>query len=420
MKRILSFIVVLITAGTLRAQTIYPGGQSEIGTGNRAFALANNHTALSAGVADLYWNPAALSFSVTREVELSLYGIKLDNESDYFGRMHSDDLQRFHIGSAGLSVALPTSRGGMTIAGSYSNPVLLDDVFRFSGTSELDDTITGVERAYRVTGNLNYWTAGFGLQVAPNFGIGLATSLITGKGTADSYLDEEIFYPDGDTLPIYDNYIAEGRYIGYDLRVGLYYKTSIINAGLRLVVPQVIRYHDYASGIYDGYDIDGTDKYTMFAPYKGAIGISAVLPMLTVSAEMRLTLPYDYLFPVEKIPHTSQASRFKTGAGIGIEVPLVVVPLIVRAGYSFDDLDLHPYAYDFVSRPDNVKEFDWSDAGMKVSRDLNRISAGIGYITESMSFDLTYGMSTWGIATRTNLRQTYLLHRVLASVSVRF
>ena len=96
------------------------------------------------------------------------------------------------------------------------------------------------------------------------------------------------------------------------------------------------------------------------------------------------------------------------------------VPLILRVGYSFDDLDLNPYIYDFVTYSDNVREFDWSDGGMKVNRDLNRISGGIGYTTQSMSFDLSYGYSTWGITTNRNLKQTYQLHRVLASFAVRF
>lgn len=420
MKPIIAISLLLITAGFLSAQTIYPTGSSETGTGARALALANNHTALSTGVADLYWNPAALAFSVSREMQFSLYGIKLNNESRYFGNTQTDDLQRFHIGSAGLSIALPTSRGGLSIAGSYSNPVNLDDIFRFSGTSYYHDTISEATRTYRVSGNLNYWSAGFGLQIAPNFGMGLATSLITGKGTGESFLDKKEIASSNDTIFDYDNFTTEGKYVGFDLRAGLFYKTKIISAGARLVFPEVIRYRDYANGTYRNDYIDATDTYTMFAPYKGAAGVSMTLPFFTVAAEVRLTLPFDYLFPDKKIPDNSQASSFKTGAGIGIEVPLVVAPVIVRAGYSYDDLDLHPYAYDFVSQPNNVNEFDWSDGGMTVTRNLNRVSAGIGYVTESMSFDLSYGFSTWGITTNVNLKQLYQQHRILASVAVRF
>ncbi len=425
MKQIITLILLLTVAVALNAQSIYPGGSSEAGTGSRAFALANNHTALSSGVADLYWNPAALSFSVTREFQLSLYGLKLDNESSYARTTRRDDLQRFRISSAGFSVALPSSRGGLSIAGSYSNPVILDDVFSFSGGATYNGTTTDITRTYRISGNLNYWSAGFGLQVAPNFGIGIATSLVTGKGTGESFLDKTTITAAADTFSDFDDYILEGRYIGYDLRAGLFYKTKLFNAGARFVIPQILRYSDYAKGTFANDYIDGTDKYTMYSPYKGAIGASMSLPFFTVSAEVRSTLPFDYLFPVEKIPENSQAGSFKTGAGLGIEVPLVVAPLIVRAGYSYDDLDLHPYAYDFYSGSDDVKEFDWSDAGQTVSKNLHRITAGIGYTTESMSIDLSYGLSTWGIrtfssATHTDLDQTYFLHRVLASVAVRF
>lgn len=425
MKKIFPIILFLITGTMLQAQSIYPGGQSETGTGGRAFALANNHTALSTGIADLYWNPAALAFSVSREFQLSLYGMKLKNESTYLKKTTGDDLQRFRVGSAGFSIALPTSRGGITLAGSYSNPIILDDIFRFSGTSTDDGIITDLTRSYRVSGNLNYWSVGIGLQVAPNFSVGIATSLISGKGSGESFLDKESITASDDTLVDYDDYSIEGRYIGYDLRAGVFYTTKIVSAGARLILPQIIRYSDYANGVYWNDYIDGTDLYNMYAPYKGAIGVGLTLPFFTVSSELRLTLPFDFLFPVEKIPDNSQAGEFKTGAGIGIEVPLVIVPIIFRTGYSYDDLDLHPYAYDFISRPENTKDFDWSDAGQTVKQNLHRISAGVGYTTESMSFDLSYGVSTWGIttyaiSTNTNLEQNYLQHYVLASVSVRF
>ena len=130
MKALILLLLILVPGTLLHAQTIYPGGQAESGTGARAFALANNHTALSSGVADLYWNPAALSFSVTREFQFSFYGFRLGSESNYFGNIEDDDLQRFRVGSAGFSIALPTTQGGMSFAGSYSNSwVIISSVF---------------------------------------------------------------------------------------------------------------------------------------------------------------------------------------------------------------------------------------------------------------------------------------------------
>jgi hypothetical protein len=395
----------------------------ETGVGARAFALANNHTALSAGVSDLYWNPGALSFSVTREFQASLYGVKLIDNTDFFGNSSDDDLQRFRLGNAGFSFALPTNRGGMSFAASYSNPITLDDIADFSGTYELNDSIVDVrERTGRTTGNLNFWTIGFGIQIAHNLGLGIATSIVSGKSTTDFFLDKYITHP-ATSFSTYDNYQSEGNYFGYDIRAGIFYKTERLQTGVRLVLPRLLRYDYLFQGIADDTLYDYTDKYAMYSSYSGSWGVSVLLPYVTVTTEVRTTLPYDYLFPIEKIPDDCQAGYFKSGAGIGIEVPLVVAPAIVRVGYSCDEVDLHPWMYDYLENGDftgNVADFYWSDDGMKVNRLLHKISCGIGFTTATTSLDIAYGFSTWGITTRRNLEQTYYHHRVLASFAVRF
>ncbi|MBN1575564.1 MAG: hypothetical protein JW913_03375 [Chitinispirillaceae bacterium] len=416
MKRILSCLFCVVNASYLFAQTVYPSGACETGVGARAYALSNNHTALSSGVSDLYWNPAALSFSVSREFQISLYGMKLSSMSQFSGNESPDNLQRFRFGNAGFSFALPTTRGGISIAGSYSNPVILDDVFRFSGPTGNN---TSVERIYRATGNLNYWTTGFGLQIVKNLGIGLAASFVNGRSTAEPYYlvnDYNLFTSVSPT----DDYTSDGKYFGYDIRAGVFYKSKMIHAGMRIVAPQVIRHIDYLNGVYDDFPIDATDKWNMYSSYRGAVGVSALFPFVTITAELRSTAPYDLLFPLEKIH--SQAGEYKYGGGIGAEVPLVVLPVIFRAGYSYDNLDLHPFIYDFVTQPDNTRDFDWSDGGMEVIRNLHRLSAGLGYTTARMSFDLSYGLSTYGILTSgvNKLEQLYLLHRVLTSFAIRF
>jgi len=394
------------------------GAQQETGVGARALALGNNHAALSSGVADLYWNPGALGFSVSREFQASLYGVKLSSTSDFFRTARDESLQRFRMGNAGFSFAVPATRGGMSFAFSYSNPVILDDVFKFQGSYGLEGEEYSAERSQRGSGNLNYWTGGFGIQVVENLSLGLAASLVTGRESADMWyrLDCE---SDPDIEPVLDDYSSVRRYAGYDLRAGVLYSTKLFNAGLRFVAPQILRYRDRLDGIYDNESIDATDKYRIYSSYKGALGAAVTLPFITVSAEARSTMPFGYLFPVEDMDN-SQASIFKNGVGAGVEVPLVAIPLILRAGYSFDMLDLHPWVYDYLEPYENKRTIDWSDNGMKVNRNLHRIGAGFGITTASTSFDLSYGFSTWGITTKSHLEQIYVRHRVLASMAVRF
>jgi len=148
-------------------------------------------------------------------------------------------------------------------------------------------------------------------------------------------------------------------------------------------------------------------------------GAALTLPFMTVSLEARGKAPYRFLFPTEEIPLTSQARYFKTGAGVGIEVPVLIAPLVARAGYSFDEYDLHPY----IVRYDGDQENDpavWSDEEEVVDRNLNTITGGVGIITGNVSLEFSYGYQTWSLTTRKTLHQEFAIHRLLAALSIRY
>jgi len=414
MKQTPLFFAILFTATSIAV------AQYETGTGTRAMALANNHTALASGVPDLYWNPGALAFSVTREFQASVYGMKLNSQSTFFGNETDDHLQRFRLGNAGFTYAIPASRGGMSVAGSFSNPYLLDDAFSFSGKYRDNDSLIHVrDRMYHMVGNLDFWTLGFGIQLAQNFGVGVAASIVSGKSEGRHVLNKSTSYGES-YYSVNDDYSTEGSYMGYDIRAGIMYTLNNIQTGARLVLPRSLHNIESYLGEYDNQAIDASDEYRLYSSLSGAWGISSQLPFGTISAELRSTLPYDFIFPVEDIPADCQAAYFKTGGGAGIEVPIIGFPAIFRAGYSLDELDLHPWVEDFIEQPNDTRSIDWTDGGMKVTRNLHRITTGIGFTSPSTSFDISYSLSTWGITTNKNLEQIYYLHRVLTSFTVRF
>ncbi len=382
------------------------------GVGGRAYGLANNHVALSSGVSDLYWNPAALAFSVTREFQASLFGIRTNSASEFFGTGVENNIQRFGLGSLGYSMAVPATRGGLSFAFSLSNPLVFDDVCDWAGTYEYIPAgeIVNVEQSTkRITGGLKYWTGGLGIQVARNLGLGVAASLVTGK--------EKTTYEYSELSSLYDPYFfndrIEARYVGYDLRAGLSYNTDNFDIGARIVAPQALRLRERVNR--------GPETlYRMYSSWSGAAGVSLTFPFLTLTSEVRGTLPYGYVFPELDIPEGCQAGYSKMGGGIGIEIPLPFIPVIVRAGYSIDELDLNQYIYLYEDQ--DIVDYPWSpdDGGVKVDRDRHHISAGIGYTTSSISFDLAYGFSTWGMTTNTYREETFNAHRLLASLAVRF
>lgn len=407
-KKVLFFVFFAILSTNAQGLRLV----EPVGVGARANALANTHVALSTDIADLYFNPAALAFSVSREFEASLFGLKLSSRSTFFGVETNDDIQRFKTGSIGFTYAVPATQGGFTFAASYSNPLQFDDISNFSGSYQIQDTTVTIDKnIFRTTGGLNLWSTGFGLQVAPKFGVGLAAALVTGREYGDDQMTMHKQWGTQDTSDVFHNKIV-GRYLGYDFRAGIQYKGDIITAGARLVLPQMVRLKERFNDARPEYD----DGYSMYSSYAGAAGLSFLLSFVTITTEARITLPFDFVFPVENIPQNSQAGFYKLGGGVGCEIPLVIAPLMVRLGYALDELDLHPYIY----KLDHTTYFDWSDAGTVVTRNRHQGSIGLGYTTPSMSFDCSYNFSTWGILTNTYLDQTYLQHRVLISVAMRY
>ena len=402
----------IFTACLMFSANLYAESLSRIinpvGFGGRAYGLANNYVALSNDLSGIYWNPAALSFSLVRELNISLEGLKLESKSEFFGTGVIENIQRIKINNAGLMVAIPASQGGLTIAGSYYSPVLFDDISAFRGKYRFGLQQYFVDNRYKTTGGLNHWSGGFGLQIAQNTAFGIAGSLVSGRENAKYSFYERINNV-LDTAGMREEEI-NGKYLGYDVRLGMMYKTELVSAGLRVTLPQIIRFNEKITGYREAFE------GKLYSSYSGAAGISVTLPFLTLTTEGRFTLPYNYVFPSEDIPSSSQAGSFKIGAGAGVEFPLVVAPMLLRVGYSYDELDLHKY----IVRYDDEPTFDWTDAGVVVDRNRNQITGGIGFFSSNVSFDVTYGVSFWSLITNTTLKQDYVQQRVMASFAFRY
>ena len=170
-------------------------------------------------------------------------------------------------------------------------------------------------------------------------------------------------------------------------------------------------YHDFLSNKNQTVPYDGM----LVSSYAEATGFSVTLPFMTISTEARVTFPFTYTLPSEDIPDTNQANYFKVGGGAGLEIPVVTTPLIVRFGYSYDELDLHQYAIKYSG-----DIYLWDENGIKVDKNRQLISAGIGLVTQNITFDLSYGYQTWGIIKHQILHQDYAQHQVSASFALRY
>jgi hypothetical protein len=410
------FALLFAFAAPLLAQ----GGTGvNIGVGTRAFAFSGNHTAVVNDLSAVYWNPAAMAFLPVREFQASFDLMRTNGKSEVTGSdvsslpgaKMSDYRDRLRLRGLGAMFAIPTSQGGLTLALSYDNPFAFDD-FSVYGYSYGDVEITENDLRY---GGLNRWSGAFGVQVAPEIAAGLTISLIAGDDK--TIFDQRI---DGN---YYNDMELDYSYLGYSLNGGLLYIPSdYLRIGFNLNMMMYLGVSEDMSGrLYQGEKLQEyppLDGRAYRAPY-GAIGVGVTLPWLIVALDFRFVMPYGFILPGEKIPEDSQARDFKVGAGIGLEAPLPVAPVVLRAGYSFDECDYYP----IVNKLDG-EGINWSaDKGFSTIRNKHSLTLGAAVFTSGTGFELSYGYQTWGISHENKeraLKQMYSSHQAMAAIIFRY
>ncbi len=391
-----------------------------MGEGARAFGMANNYVALSGDLSAMFWNPAGFSFVPAREFQVSVEGLSQRTNTSFLGSGAAASVSRPRLADIGYMHAFPTVRGGFTLAASYHSTYIFDDVESYSGAyKDGIGQIVSLGNQYKSYGGLDMWSGGFGLQVAKGLGIGAAVSLVTGREDASNMGQQ---YTNGIILDPVNDYYSEtvgGTYMGYDIRLGLLYSfLERYRIGLRLVVPQTVW---FTENVADNFSYSPDSNYSfqshgkLFSSYSGAIGGAATFPFFTVSAEVRARAPYSIVNPSFNIPDTSLASQTLFGAGLGIEAPLGVSWILLRAGFSWDQFDTHLF----------VKQYDgedpgWDPQGLSPAQDRLQGTVGMGFILHTVMLEWAYGYDTWELRTNDLLSETHVQQRILASMSVHF
>jgi hypothetical protein len=420
MKKFL-LIAVILVANVTAEDNVRLGFEN--GFGARAFSLANNYVALSNDLSAIYWNPAALSFSLTREFQVTFDMSSFNGTSTFSNNQQTTTMNRLKVSNTGFMYSFPATQGGLTIAFSYSNPFVFDDIYKARVNFISDGQQLNIDESFRTSGGLKYFSGGFGLQVAPRVGVGTTVSFVYGREDLERMTYVSNGYSDNSI-----DYGIKGKYAGHDVRVGAIYKDDLLSAGLRFVFPQVIRVRETDNEkqrIDDTQYKEYSDRYRgkMYSSYNGAAGISLTLPMLTITAEGRAVFPFGFVFPSEEIPNSSQTGYFKLGGGVGVEFPVGRMPMLIRTGYSLDEVDLHRY----ISKYDR-EEFIWNDDNFRVDEDRHQISAGVVFFSSNISLDIGYCYSMWEIMENVmhngvfkgKLKHDYSMHKLMLSLSLRY
>jgi hypothetical protein len=267
-------------------------------------------------------------------------------------------------------------------------------------------------------GQLGLLTGAVGWQVGPGLGLGFAASLVTGREQQEhvvhSYLIEE-----GEQIDFqHGTETIEGHYTGADLRAGLLYTPDRrFSFGIRLCAPQfiMVRHEStYRDSIYTDYVDYRQFNGTMRSSFTGALGFALRLPFVTVSTEGGFRAPF------AEANEKSPRAYWKGGAGVGAEAPIPHTPLVLRAGYAWRQLDLHPYLLEWDN---NEKGYE---PRLSDEEDVKRISGGMAVLFKDiLALEATYRYSWWGATVhspewKNAVREDHTTHRVLMSFSFRY
>jgi hypothetical protein len=389
------------------------------GVGARSLGMGNNFTAIANDYSAVFWNPAGLAFTPVREVHAGM-GISSSNSSTELGNTSTDFTKSsLYFSSAGIVRSLPTKQGGISFAVGYSSPYNLTDIERFSG----DDVYIGTEEPYLdygdrkhyydaksyTSGNLGLFTAAAGWQVAKGFGFGLSISYLRGKSKSLSTILSTI----NDTIPYDDGseYSLNAEFRGLDIRFGgMFQITPNLTSGIRIEMPQVIRY--YSKELF----LDSLTTYRgeFKSSVSGAAGLAYKFPFSTLSVDAQFRSPNPDL-------DDGRLAHWKAGAGAGIEIPIPKTIAILRAGYNWKQFDLLPYA-EFTSNKVVSHYITTIDGNSGV----HLITAGATFIiSDAILLECAYSNTQFKTKVRTTeyvntLNKWYSYHRGNVTVTVQY
>jgi hypothetical protein len=293
---------------------------------------------------------------------------------------------------AGGMISLPVTRGGIALSMYKSIPYILTDVTK------------SAQREFRYDGQLNYWTWGGGVQVAPSAALGGAVSLIHGERTS---VQKEID-PSGNlqTSKVKDSYK-----LGYEIRVGgMYSYQNMVHAGIRFVLPARIPFEQRRIDTPNAYVYEGELKTS----YTSAFGVAVDLPYFSLSAQGNARFPYDYVVTAEDIDSKSLATYFSVGMGAGCDVFLG--SFVLSGGYTWDEFDPFLFVYDY-----DDFSIAWEENNVKAENGVHTISTGARYLFRNdMIVTLSIENRFYELLTRKTLSEHYRVTRVTGSLSFRF
>lgn len=388
MKNIIkSIIISLVLAFSILAQSPEEAINfldNESGVGIKAQSMGNAFVGVADDYSALYWNPAGLTQLDGSQISGSIYHLQFNNKSTFLQNTLMDDRGFTKIKSAGMTYALPTTRGSFVIAFGFNRFKDYDDFLNFNGFNTMSNNISfeledgngnydwydfdrNVQQTEQISqdGNLNAWSVGGGLALSPKFSIGLTLNFYSGSS---QYLFD--FYQD-DVNNVYTSFPADftsyelhqkvlSDIYGFGLKLGgLVHLNANLRLGMAIDFPTSLTISEnysandvltFDDGYVSEFDLgDGEWKYVVQYPFKFSGGLALDVKQLLIAAsfeyrdwsqvqfdvpdEVNLNEDYNELLSENKYFAEDFKSTINLAAGAEYRIPDTGVKL--RGGYRY-------------------------------------------------------------------------------------
>lgn len=385
------------------------------GVGSRAMGFAGNYVSESNDISGLFWNPAGLSQERSNCLTVSGDWLMLKAHTRLFSNnsIHSttESIGLNSIGLIGVNEEYP----GLSTGIGFLHPYSFNDINTLQTTLFQDGNSIEVNERFVSHGGLNFWSVGSGIPISETFSLGVTFSYV--EGSQKVLTETDLHSKDKSSHVQTDSFTSETErtYNGYDLRFGFQFQPqSWLRTGGRLVVPTSIVFNENSVQKFIDSDslIKVDRKGRLNTPLSGALGVSVVSAAAVVSGEFRFRAPYNY-FEVVKSSPGCDASMWKTGAGVGIEVNPRPLPLSIRTGYSLDQID--PCAF-LVRYDDSTTVSPSTSSGLQKT-----ISAGIGInLCKNAYVNCTYLFYIQNLKYLSGLSEKNCIQRVLLDLIISY
>jgi hypothetical protein len=401
-----AFFALILCSATAQAQEEVFQRGVEFGVGARALGMGGAYIGVSDDYSATYWNPAALT--QIRRIEgfgtMSYTQYNDDVASATVALTDKETYTRFN--SFGLAYPIPTYRGSLVLSLGYNRVRPYDSNFGFSWFNATPGDSLGQRWSEVEEGGLNNWSVAVASEVAPNFSVGAALNIWSGKN------EYQFSFIELDQLNIYtfDDFRSDqtinSNFSGYNLKLAaMYHPSSLLRLGLTLATPTTLTVEEewrtyeetnYDDGVSDAFNDGGSFKYKISSPVAigGGASVNVAGLLLAASAEYNdwSDVRYKSEPPIEGVSESEANDRIRRQyretlrLHLGAEFTVPLVNLQVRGGYVYDPTILSKEAFQ--------EFYNISEVPLDANREF--FTAGLGiFLDKQVRLDLAVMTGEW-------------------------